>query len=112
MTMKPTLELFLTVTIFAGLLMSASPVPTKPNHAEARMQAALQNQLANRHAAEFKARARIAAPGQLTGPGISSTMWFLEQLPAADPQSVSRPTELAGIPYDIWCMIHFCKRWG
>ncbi len=31
---------------------------------------------------------------------------------ATDPYSAIQGTSTAGIPYDIWCMIHLCKRWG
>lgn len=110
--MKPTLEHFLAVTIFAGLLTSASPVPSRADHAEVRMRAAHQNQMVGWDAAGFKARAQLAAPGQLAVPGNGSTVWVLEKLPATDPKNVSRRTDVAGIPYDIWCMIHLCKRWG
>ncbi len=114
---------FLTVAILAALLTPSFAIAPKDDQTGLRMQAAHQNQLVIRNEAAIKARARLGASGQSAGPSNRSTMIAppsvadgsvraLKTLPATNPRNVSRHTELAGIPYDIWCMIHFCKRWG
>ena len=115
--MNTTLERwFLAVTILAGLLTTSFPIAAKDDRPEVRMQAAHQNQLADRNEAAIKAGARFASADQPAGASNGSGMIMmisvadssvrvLKTLPSADPHKVSRPTVLAGAPWELWCRL-------
>jgi len=105
------------LAVAIGLLTASFAIAAKDGNAEVRMQGAHQNQLVDRNEAAIKARARLAASGQLVGPNRSSTMMALvsvadgsvrvwKTLQATDPQNVSRLTVLAGMPWWVWCKLH------
>ena len=114
---------FLAVTILAGLLTASFAIAQKDDQADLRMQAAHQNQLVDRNEAAIKVHARLTAPGQPAGRSNGSTIMValipvaegpvhvLKALRPAEPQIVSGLTGL-GMPDWLWCMLHFCKRWG
>ena len=115
--MKPTLERFLALAIFAGLLISASPVGSNSDHADVRLHAAHQSQLVGPNEAAIKAGATEqpagpsnASPMTVVNPAADGSVRVLKKLSAAGPQNVRRRTVVAGIPDWIWCMLHFCKR--
>ena len=107
---------FLGVAILAGLLTASFATAAKDDQAEVRMQAAHQNQLADRNEAAIKAGARFAAVdqpgGASNGPGMimmisvaDNSVRVLKMLPSADPHNVSRFTVLAGMPAGLWCRL-------